>query len=62
MEDLALSLADLPDCNIPVKMLDVSVRYAKTGDRRQLLRLPLEQRQLLEEVVQSAGDTSASRA
>ena len=62
MEDLALSLADLPDCDLPVKMLDVSVQYAKTGDKRQLLRLPLEQRQLLEEAVQPAEGTSASRA
>ena len=29
---LASSLADLPDCRIPVEMLQVAVRYTKTGD------------------------------
>ena len=62
LEGLALSLADLPDCNTPVKMLDVSVKYAKTGDKRHLLRLPLEQRQLLEDVVQPIEDGHAGRA
>lgn len=48
---LSSSLADLPDCHIPVEMLQVAVRYTKTGDKRDLLSLPLEQRQLLEDVL-----------
>ena len=51
LESLASSLADLPDCRIPVEMLQVAVRYNKTGDERHLLSLPLEQRQLLEDVL-----------
>ena len=49
LEGLASCLADLPDCRIPVEMLQVAVRYTKTGDERHLLSLPLEQRQLLKE-------------
>ena len=57
LESLAASLADLPDCRIPVEMLDVAVRYTKTGDERHLLSLPLEQRQLLEDILpQAAGE------
>ena len=52
---LALSLANLPDCQIPVEMLQVAVRYAKTGDDKHLLSLPLEQRQLLEDILPSAA-------
>ena len=54
LESLACSLADLSDCHIPVEMLQVAVRYAKTGDERHLLSLPLEQRQLLEDVLPPA--------
>ena len=63
-EGLAASLADLPDCRIPLEMLQVAVRYTKTGDGRHLLSLPLEQRQLLEDVLPPAAgertDTGAS--
>ncbi len=52
---LASSLADLPDCKIPLGMLHAAVTFTKTGDERQLLRLPLEQRQLLEEVLPPMG-------
>ena len=48
LEGLAASLADLPNCRIPIEMLQVAVRYTKTSDERHLLSLPLEQRQLLE--------------
>ena len=48
---LASSLVDLPDCEIPLRMLHAVVAYTKTGDEKQLLRLPLEQRQLLKEVL-----------
>ncbi len=51
LESLAVSLTDLPGCRIPVAMLEVAVRYTKTGDQRHLLSLPLEQRQLLETVL-----------
>ena len=59
LESLASSLSDLPHCRIPLAMLQVSVRYAKTGDERHLLSLPREQRQLLEDVLPS---TEAERA
>ena len=54
LESLPDTLADLPDCRIPVEMLQVAVRYTKTGDERHLLSLPLEQRQLLESVLPPA--------
>ena len=49
LQDAASALADLPDCRIPIAMLQVAVRYSKTGDEKYLLTLPLEQRQLLED-------------
>ena len=58
---LASSLADLPDCRIPVEMLQVAVRYTKTGDGRHLLSLPLEQRQLLEDALPPAAAGRAGR-
>ena len=64
LDSLALSLANLPDCKIPVEMLQAAVRYAKTGDEKHLLSLPLEQRQLLEDIQPSAvhkRDQSAIR-
>lgn len=51
MEGLFSSLADLPDCQIPLQMLRAVVNYTKTGDEKHLLSLPLEQRQLLEDVL-----------
>ena len=54
LESLSDTLADLPDCRIPVEMLQAAVRYTKTGDERHLLSLPLEQRQLLESVLPPA--------
>ena len=62
MESLASSLADLPDCHIPLDMLQAAVRYTKTGDKRHLLTLPLEQRQLLEDVLPPASGEPAGRA
>ena len=52
---LASLLADLPDCQIPLGMLQAAVSYTKTGDEKQLLKLPLEQRQLLQEVLPPKG-------
>ena len=51
LDGLTTSLADLPDCQIPLGMLRVAVTYTKTRDEKQLLRLPLEQRQLLQDVL-----------
>ena len=51
LNDLATSLADLQDSLIPIEMLDAAVRYTKTADKRHLLSLPLEQRQLLEDIL-----------
>ena len=51
LEGVAASLRDLDDCRIPIEMLRTTVRYAKTGDERHLLSLPLEQRELLEDVL-----------
>ena len=62
LESLSSSLADLSDCRIPVEMLQVAVRYTKSGDERHLLSLPLEQRQLLEDVLPPGAGERADRA
>ena len=51
LERLSFSLANVPDCRIPLQMLQAAVKYTKTGNERHLLSLPLEQRQLLEDVL-----------
>ena len=51
MDRIASSLNDLPDCRIPIEMLRTAVQYTKTGDEKHLLRLPLEQRELLRDVL-----------
>ena len=61
LESLVSSLADVPDYRISVEMLQVAVRYTKTGDERQLMRLPLEQRQLLEDILPSVAVERAGR-
>ena len=62
MENLVSSVVDLPDCRISVEMLQVAVRYTKTGDERHLLSLPLEQRQLLEDVLPPSAGERVDRA
>ena len=62
LERIASSLANLPNCRIPVEMLQAAVRYTKTGDERHLLSLPLEQRQLLEDVLPPDEGVRAERA
>ena len=52
---LSASLSDLPDCSIPIEMIRLAARYSKTADEKHLLSLPLEQRQLLEDVLPSAA-------
>ena len=61
LESLSSSLADLSDCRIPLAMLQVAVRFTKTGDERHLLSLPIEQRQLLEDVLPPAAGERAGR-
>ena len=61
LESLVSSLSDFPDCRISVEMLQVAVRYTKTGDERHLLKLPLEQRQLLEDILPSAARDHSGR-
>ena len=51
LENLRSSLTHRPDCRIPLEMLRVTVTYTKTGDKKHLLSLPLEQRQLLEKIL-----------
>ena len=55
IDGLVSSLADLPDTQIPLEMLHVAVGYTKTGDEKQLLRLRLEQRQLLQDFLPPEG-------
>ena len=62
MQSLAFSLADLPDCRIPLEMLQSAVRHTKTGDEKHLLSLPLEQRQLLEDILPPAEGKRADHA
>ena len=62
MENLVSSVVDLPECRISVEMLQVAVRYTKTGDERHLLSLPLEQRQLLEDVLPPSAGERVDRA
>ena len=62
LESLVSSLADSPDCRIPLEMLQVAVRYTKTGDARHLLSLPLEQRQLLEDILPPTAGEHTGRA
>ena len=60
LECLASSLAELPNCRIPLQMLRAAVTYTKTGDEKHLLSLPLEQRQLLREIpLSTAGERDA---
>ena len=60
IDSIAASLDELPDCRIPLEMLRATVQYAKTADEKHLLRLPLEQRELLREVLPSAVTVGGS--
>jgi DNA-binding MarR family transcriptional regulator len=44
---LSPALGDLPECELPLKMLGAAARYSRTHDVTDLLDLPLEQRALL---------------
>ena len=61
LQSVAASLNDLLAWRIPFEMLQVAVRYAKTGDERHLLSLPLEQRQLLEDRLSPTAGASAEQ-
>ena len=61
LESLTSSLADLPDCRIPLEMLRAAVTYTRSGDERHLLSLPLEQRQLLEDIPLAASGERDAR-
>jgi len=55
---MACPLDDLTDCRIPIEMLRTAVQYTKTGDEKHLLRLPLEQRELLRDVLLTVATPS----
>ena len=59
LASLSCSLSDLQDCIIPVEMLYAAVKYTKTGDEKHLLSLPLEHRQLLEDVLPAVAAGAA---
>jgi hypothetical protein len=44
---IASALHDLPECELPLKMLGAAARYSHTHDVADLLDLPIEQRSLL---------------
>ena len=60
LADLERILEDMPACTISVALLRQSVRHAKTGDGRCLLRLPLEQRRLLKEILGERHENAQS--
>ena len=60
IDSIASSLDDIPDCRIPLDMLRTAVQYTKTADDKHLLRLPLEQRELLRDVLPSAATDGGS--
>ena len=62
LSSIAESLDNLTDCRIPIEMLRVAVKYTKTGNERDLLGLPLEQRRLLENVLPSAAGERVDRS
>ncbi len=47
VQALSGALRDLPECELPLKMLGAAARYRRTRDIVDLLKLPLEQRSLL---------------
>ncbi len=50
-ESLSQQLGKYPNLSIAFEILKVAVRFTNTGDRGYLLRLPLEQRELIEEIL-----------
>ena len=56
LDDIAPTLANQPDCHIPLDMLRAAVTYTKTGSDECLWRVPAEQRELLEDVLPAGLD------
>lgn len=50
-ESLSQQLIEFPNLSIAFEILKVVVRFTNTGDQGHLLRLPLEQRELIEEIL-----------
>ncbi|HEX5462244.1 MAG TPA: tetratricopeptide repeat protein [Steroidobacteraceae bacterium] len=50
------SLAGIKECVIPISLLAAAARFDKLQDRKALLQLPLEQRQLLQDVLPSLAE------
>ena len=55
INSITSSLDELPYCRIPIEMLRAAVQFTNTGDEKHLLRLPLEQRELLRDVLPTYG-------
>jgi tetratricopeptide (TPR) repeat protein len=51
LKEIRTSLGELKECRIPLAILSSAVGYRFTGEKRYMLQLPLEQRQLLESVL-----------
>ncbi|GET43136.1 TPR repeat-containing protein [Microseira wollei NIES-4236] len=50
-------VGDVSEFLIPLRLLNAAVRYKETkGDRRVLLELPIEERNLLQELLETSGD------
>jgi hypothetical protein len=47
-------VGDRPEFQIPLRLLNTAVRYRETkGDKRVLLKLPIEERELLKPLLES---------
>jgi tetratricopeptide (TPR) repeat protein len=58
LNTLRAEVGDLADCQIPLAFLEAALGFKETDDRRHLLQLPLELRQLLEEALLDTGKAS----
>jgi len=43
--------SDIPECRIPLRWIEVAQKYLESNDSTELLKLPLEQRTLLQEAL-----------
>jgi len=48
---------DHDELKIPLRLLDAAVRYRETKDRRILLRLPIEERKVLAQVLEESDSS-----
>jgi tetratricopeptide (TPR) repeat protein len=58
---LSDTLSDLPECEIPLKLLGAAARYGQTHDVADLLDLPLELRDLLLDAFAEQSGTSSTK-